>query len=61
MYHGANNFNVFHSNRFIPFAGPFLLGAFTGGIAASAFRPRPFYGPVPYGPIPYGPIYPGFY
>ena len=39
--------------RFVPFAGPFLLGALTGGVAASALgpRPRPYYGP--YYPRPY--------
>lgn len=37
--------------RFIPFAGPFLLGALTGGVAVAAVgpRPRPYYGPG-YGP-----------
>ncbi len=48
----GNSFNVYHSNnRIVPFAGPFLLGALTGGVAATAFnpyRPRPvvpYYGP----------------
>ncbi len=32
--------------RFVPFAGPFLLGALTGGVAVAATnpRPRPYYG-----------------
>ena len=36
-------------DRFIPFAGPFLLGALTGGVAVAAVgpRPRPYYN---YGP-----------
>lgn len=56
--HGGG-FNVYHSNnRVVGFAGPFLLGALTGGVATAAFnpyRPRPV-GPV-YGPglVPYGP------
>ncbi len=33
----------YQNNRFIPFAGPFLLGALTGGVAVNAFRPRPMY------------------
>lgn len=36
------------STRVVPFAGPFLLGALTGGVATAIFnpyRPRPFYGP----------------
>ena len=41
------------SDRFVPFAGPFLLGALTGGVAVNAFnpyRPRPIYynGPAYY-------------
>ncbi len=41
-------------DRFIPFAGPFLLGALTGGVAVAATgpRPRPYY----YGPA----YYPGY-
>lgn len=42
-------------DRFIPFAGPFLLGALTGGVAVAATspRPRPYYGPGFYpGPRP---------
>ncbi len=41
----------YKNDRFIPFAGPFLLGALTGGVATQAFRPRPMY---------YNP-YPGYY
>lgn len=46
-------------NRIIPFAGPFLLGALTGGVAVGAlnpYRPRPYYyrPPMPY---PYYPVY----
>lgn len=49
------------NNRIVPFAGPFLLGALTGGVAVAAFnpyRPRPYYGP----PRPYyvNPGYGGF-
>lgn len=45
-------------DRFVPFAGPFLLGALTGGVAVAAVgpRPRPYY-PGPY----YGPRPPYFY
>ena len=35
-----------NKDRFVPFAGPFLLGALTGGVAVNAFnpyRPRPVY------------------
>lgn len=51
-----NNFK-YKGDRFIPFAGPFLLGALTGGVAVGAFgsRPRPMY----YGG--YYPIYPMYY
>ena len=47
-------------DRFIPFAGPFLLGALTGGVAVAAVgpRPRPYY---PGYPVPYGPRPPYFY
>ncbi len=40
-----NNFKIKNNTRFIPFAGPFLLGAFTGGVATYALspRPRPYY------------------
>ena len=37
--------------RFITFAGPFLLGALTGGVAVGVFnpyRPRPVYYSNPY-------------
>ena len=43
----------YNNDRFIPFAGPFLLGALTGGVAVNAFRPRPMY--------PYYPNYPYYY
>ena len=36
----------------VPFAGPFLLGALTGGVATYAFRPRPNYY-VPYNQYPF--------
>ena len=36
----------YKNDRFIPFAGPFLLGALTGGVATEVFRPRPNYYPV---------------
>lgn len=56
-----NYVNYGNNDRF--FAGPFLLGALTGGVAVAAFnpyRPRPYY-PV-YGPPMYGPRpYPYFY
>lgn len=49
------NYNQ-NGDRFF-FAGPFLLGALTGGVAVAAFnpyRPRPYY--------PAGPVYgPGYY
>lgn len=40
--------------RFIPFAGPFLLGALTGGVAVATVnpRPRPVYNPY-MSPYPY--------
>lgn len=42
----------YKNDRFIPFAGPFLLGALTGGVAVSALGPRPnqgmYYPPRPY-------------
>jgi hypothetical protein len=31
----------YNNDRFIPFAGPFLLGALTGGVATGVFMPRP--------------------
>ena len=42
-------------DRFIPFAGPFLLGALTGGVAVAAVgpRPRPYYNYGPYYRPPY--------
>lgn len=50
-----SKFNYKNNNRFIPFAGPFLLGALTGGVATSVFRPRPVY----YNSYPmYYPTYP---
>jgi len=42
-----SKFKYQNNNRFIPFAGPFLLGALTGGVATQAFRPRPYYTPYP--------------
>ena len=44
-------FKYHQNDRFVPFAGPFLLGALTGGVAFNAFRPRPIY---------YGGYYPGY-
>ncbi len=50
----------YKSDRFVPFAGPFLLGALTGGVAVGAVgaannRPRPYpYRPYPYGNYGYG-------
>lgn len=43
----------YNNDRFIPFAGPFLLGALTGGVAVQTFRPRPY--PV------YNQFYPYYY
>lgn len=41
----------------VPFAGPFLLGALTGGVAVAATSPRPRpYGPGFY-PYPRPPYY----
>lgn len=55
-------------DRFVPFAGPFLLGALTGGVATAVFnpyRPRPIpprpYPPRPYPPRPYPPFEPYMY
>ena len=45
----------YKNDRFVPFAGPFLLGALTGGVAVNTFRPRPIY----YGG--YYPNYPYYY
>lgn len=41
-----SKFKYQNNTRFVPFAGPFLLGALTGGVAVNAFRPRPMYYPV---------------
>jgi len=49
-----SNFKYKNNNRFVPFAGPFLLGALTSGVAINAFRPRPVYYP------PY-PVYNNYY
>lgn len=60
MYPYSNSYYN-SGDRFVPFAGPFLLGALTGGVAIAATRPRPGYGPV-YGPPVYGPpMYYGSY
>lgn len=48
-----SKFKYQNNTRFIPFAGPFLLGALTGGVAINAFRPRPIY----YTPYPNYPYY----
>ena len=40
----------YKNDRFIPFAGPFLLGALTGGVVTYAASPRPR--PVYYSPYP---------
>lgn len=61
MYNIMNYRNIGYKkdDRFIPFAGPFLLGALTGGVAVNALgqRPRPYYGPV-YNPgVNYYPYY----
>ena len=45
----------YQNNRIVPFAGPFLLGALTGGVAVNTFRPRPMY----YQPQYYG--YPNYF
>ncbi len=49
--------------RFVPFAGPFLLGALTGGVAVAAVgpRPRPYYGYPNNGYMPYPRPYPYYY
>ena len=49
-----SNFKYQNNNRFIPFAGPFILGALTGGVATYAFRPRPY-------PMYNAPMYPYYY
>ena len=33
-------FSYKKDNRFVPFAGPFLLGALTGGVAVAAVGPK---------------------
>ena len=43
--------------RFVPFAGPFLLGALTGGVAVGALGPRP----RPYNAYPPRPYYYPYY
>jgi len=52
-----NNFKIKNNTRFVPFAGPFLLGALTGGVAVGAFAPRPrpmyYYNGYPGYPIYY--------
>ena len=47
-----NKFKYNKGYRFVPFAGPFLLGALTGGVAVNAFGPRPVYYSNPYPPYP---------
>lgn len=55
-----NNFKYKNNSRFVPFAGPFLLGALTGGVAVNAFNPRPR--PMYYYPsYPTYPTYPMYY
>jgi hypothetical protein len=49
-----NKFKYKNDTRFIPLAGPFLLGALTGGVATYAFSPRPR-------PVMYYPNYPMYY
>ena len=46
-------------DRFIPFAGPFLLGALTGGVAVGALGPKNngYYGPTYYPRPNYYPYY----
>ena len=44
-------FSYMKDNRFVPFAGPFLLGALTGGVAVAAVGPKQYqyyYPPRPY-------------
>ncbi len=45
-------------DRYVAFAGPFLLGALTGGVAVGAFTGRPNYGYRPNYGQPYYPYYP---
>ena len=54
------SFSYKKDTRFVPFAGPFLLGALTGGVAVGALGPRPrprpnyyYYPPRPYYPYYY--------
>ena len=41
---------IYKNDRFVPFSGPFLLGALTGGVAVAAVgpHPQPYYPPRPY-------------
>ena len=43
----------YQNNRFIPFAGPFLLGALTGGVAVNAFNKPVYNYPMYYPTYPY--------
>lgn len=58
-YYMPRSVSYKNDNRFVPafgFAGPFLLGALTGGVAVAATgpRPRPYYPYPNYGyPRPY--------
>ena len=48
MYYRSINYK---NDRFVPFAGPFLLGALTGGVAVAAVGPKQnqyYYPPRPY-------------
>lgn len=49
-----SKFKYKNDNRF-GFAGPFLFGALTGGVATSLFNPYNNYRPMPYNY--YGPYY----
>ncbi len=51
-YYLPRNISYKKDTRIVPFAGPFLLGALTGGVAVAAVgpRPRPYYYPRPYYP-----------
>lgn len=58
MYNNMNRgFSYKKDTRFAPFAGPFLLGALTGGVAVAATQPRPNYNYYPQRPPFYGPYY----
>ena len=64
MYPYRKNLEYKASNRIVPFAGPFLLGALTGGVAVSAFnpyRPRPNNYNVPYPQTFYNYGYGGYF